>query len=230
MGLTALLRYYGGTAYVVNPVYGAYPAWGWNTGVAWYPAPNYWGGGFWGPWAVGVATAATWGTVVYENQTLQSYQVQPDTPGAKLLASYKLTQTPCGPPGLVVIYGPNNSAICATPNDLVSAGAYNVDASNLTIVSAVGVAQSSPAAVPPPKPTSAQVKSALEAANLSLLQKHKLKPMLDTYQSQIASAPNQQAKDAATQQLIASMKTVLSPAQQAAFKESLTNQMSAAQH
>jgi hypothetical protein len=222
--------YYGGTAYVVNPVYGAYPAWGWNTGVAWYPAPNYWGGGFWGPWALGVATAAAWGTVVYEGQTMQSYQVQSDTPGAKLLASYKLTQTPCGPPGLVVIYGPDKSAICARPNNMVSAGAYNVDASNLTIVSTV-VGQSMPAgAQPPPRPTQAQVQSALSAANLSFRQKRKLRPMVDTYKSQVASAPDEQAKTAATQQLIASMKTVLFPAQQAAFKESLTNQMAAAQH
>jgi hypothetical protein len=214
--------YYGGTVYVANPVYGAYPAWGWNTGVAWYPAPNYWGGGFWGAWALGAATAAAWGTVVYNNQTLTSYQVQPDTPGAKLLASYHLTQTPCGRPGVVVIYGPDDSAICATPNNLVSAGAYNLDASNLTIVS---VAQSVPEAKSPPQPTQAQVQAALAAANVSFRQKRKLRPMLATYKSQVASVPDAQAKASATQQLLASMKTVLSPAQQDAFKLSLTNQM-----
>jgi hypothetical protein len=46
-----------------------------------------------------------------------------------------LTQAPCGPPNLVVIYGPNNSVICATPNELVAAGNYSVNTSNLTIVS-----------------------------------------------------------------------------------------------
>jgi hypothetical protein len=123
-------------AYVTNPVYHGYPAWGWNAGMAWYPAPYYYGGGFWGAMAIGAASAAVYGTIVANSQTITSYQVQPSSPGAKLLESYKLTQTPCGPAGLVVIYGPNNSAICAQPNALVAAGYYNVDSSNLSIVSA----------------------------------------------------------------------------------------------
>jgi hypothetical protein len=127
--------YYGGNAYVVNPVYGAYPVWHWNAGVAWYPAPIYYGGGFWGPWAIGAATAVAFGTIYYNNQTITSYQVESSSPGAKLLAGYHLTQVPCGPPGLVVIHGPNNSAICAKPTSIVAAGAYDVDPSNLTIVS-----------------------------------------------------------------------------------------------
>jgi hypothetical protein len=124
-------------AYVTNPVYGGYPAWGWNAGMAWYPAPYYYGGGFWGAFAIGVTSAAVYGSIVAANsQTITSYQVAPQSPGAKLLASYKLTQVPCGPPNLVVIYGPNNSAICAEPNSMVAAGDYNVDSSNLSIVSA----------------------------------------------------------------------------------------------
>jgi hypothetical protein len=217
--------YYGGSVYVANPVYGAYPAWGWNTGVIWYPAPNYWGGGFWGPWSVAVVTAAAWGTVVYQNQTLQSYQVDANTPGAKLLASYHLTQVVCGPPGLVVIYGPNNSAICATPNSLVSAGAYNLDATNLTIVSAAPSPPKPAAQAPPPQPTQAQVQAAVAAAEPDIRQKLKLKKMFDTYKSQLSSATNAQEKTDATQQLIASMKTVLSPLQQAAVKQSLETQM-----
>jgi hypothetical protein len=127
--------YHGAT--VNNPVYGGYSTWGWNGGVAWYPAPYYYGGGFWGALAVGATTAAVYGSIVAANNaTITSYQVQPETPGAKLLQSYKLTQTPCGPPNLVVIYGPNNSAICAVPNQLVAAGNYSVNSSNLTIVSA----------------------------------------------------------------------------------------------
>jgi hypothetical protein len=123
-------------AYVTNPVYGHYPAWGWNSGVAWYPAPYYYGGGFWGAMAIGVTSAAVYGSIVAANNvTVTSYQIQPDSPGAKLLESYKLTQTPCGPAGLVVIYGPNNSVICAVPNQLVSAGNYSVNSSSLTIVS-----------------------------------------------------------------------------------------------
>lgn len=122
-------------AVITNPVYAGYPAWGWNGGFAWYPAPYYWGGGFWGPFAVGAVTAAAFGTVVYNNTTYTSYQAEPSSPGAKLLSSYKLTQTPCGPPGLVVIYGPSNSVICARPNQLVAAGNYSVNSSTLTIVS-----------------------------------------------------------------------------------------------
>jgi hypothetical protein len=123
-------------AVVTNPVYHGYPAWGWNGGVAWYPAPYYWGGGFWGGFAVGAATAAVYGSIVAANNvTYTSYQVQPQSAGAKLLSSYHLTQTQCGAPNLVVIYGPNNSVICAYPNDLVAAGNYSVNSQTLTIVS-----------------------------------------------------------------------------------------------
>jgi hypothetical protein len=121
---------------VVNPVYRG-PAWGWNHGVVWAPAPVYWGGGFWGAWAIGVTSAAVYGSIVSSttHQTITSYQVQPNSPGATLLSNYGLTQTPCGPPNLVVIYGPNTSAICAYPNNTVAAGSYGVDSSNLSLVS-----------------------------------------------------------------------------------------------
>jgi hypothetical protein len=122
-------------AVVTNPAYVGAPAWGWNAGVAWYPAYGYYGGGFWGPYAAGVATAAVFGTLVYNSQTITSYQVEANSPGAKLLAGYHLTQVPCGPPNLVVIFGPNGGVICATPNGMVSAGNYSVNANTLTIVS-----------------------------------------------------------------------------------------------
>lgn len=123
-------------AVVTNPVYHGYSTWGWNGGYAWYAAPAYWGGGFWGPFAVGVTSAAVYGSIVAANNaTITSYQVQPDSPGAKLLQSYQLTQTQCGAPNLVVVYGPNNSAICAYPNNLVAAGNYSVNSQTLTIVS-----------------------------------------------------------------------------------------------
>jgi hypothetical protein len=126
--------YHGAT--VTNPVYHGYSVWGWNGGVAWYPAPYYWGGGFWGAFAIGATSAAIYGSIVAANNvTYTSYQVAQDSPGAKLLSSYRLTQTQCGPPNLVVIYGPNNSIICAFPNDLVSAGNYSVDSQTLTLVS-----------------------------------------------------------------------------------------------
>jgi len=66
---------------------------------------------------------------------ITSYEVQPSSPGATLLSNYKLTQTQCGPSDLVVIYGPEDSAICAKPNDNVAAGYYTLDSSNLSIVS-----------------------------------------------------------------------------------------------
>lgn len=131
-------NYYNNTGYhgavVVNPIYRG-PAWGWNHGVAWYPAPTYWGGGFWGAMAIGVTSAAVFGSIVANNQTYTSYQVQPSSPGATVLTNYHLTQTQCGPPNLVVIYGPNNSVICAYPNQTVSAGNYSLDTSTLSLVS-----------------------------------------------------------------------------------------------
>jgi hypothetical protein len=129
-----------------NPVY-CCATWGWNAGYAWYPAPYYWGGGFWGAFAVGAVAGAAWGSITTPtNVTYTSYQAQPSSPGAKLLESYKLTQTPCGPPNLVVIYGPNKSVICAKPNSTVAAGNYSVNESTLSIVSEAPAGS--------PKPTS----------------------------------------------------------------------------
>ena len=124
------------TVVVNNPVYRG-PAWGWNGGVVWTPAYGYYGGGFWGAMAIGVTTAAVYGTIVdsASHTTYTSYQVQPNSAGATLLANYQLTQTPCGPPNLVVIYGPSDSVICAYPNTLVAAGTYTLDASTLTLSS-----------------------------------------------------------------------------------------------
>jgi hypothetical protein len=109
-------------------------AWGWNRGVAWNPAPTYWGGGFWGALAFS-AGAALFGELTASGQTYESYAVYPDSPGATLLANYQLTQTPCGPPNLVVIWGPDNSLICAFPNATVGPGEYDIDPSTLTLVS-----------------------------------------------------------------------------------------------
>jgi hypothetical protein len=35
----------------------------------------------------------------------------------------------------VVIFGPDNSVICAAPNDIVGPGEYDLDSSTLTLVS-----------------------------------------------------------------------------------------------
>lgn len=111
----------------------------WNHGVNWQPAPIYWGGGFWGPFAVADIAALTVYGWIADSRTrtiYDSYQLQPDSPGWQLLQDYQLQQTPCGPPDLVVIWGPENSVICAYPNNLVGAGDYQVDPTTFGLVTA----------------------------------------------------------------------------------------------
>lgn len=111
--------------------------WGWNHGVVWYPVPYYWGGGFWGPWVIGVTGVVLFGSIIdYDNYTIYpSYEIEPTSPGAQLLNDYGLTQTQCGPPNLVAIWGTDNSVICAYPNNLVAPGNYELDPATLTLQS-----------------------------------------------------------------------------------------------
>jgi hypothetical protein len=120
----------------VAPIVPPLPAWGWNGGVVWYPAYGYWGGGFWGPWGYGYY-GPYYGEYTYTetHEVIKSYEISPDSPGAKVLQNYGLTQTQCGPQGLVVIFGPENSVICAQANASVTAGEYQLDTTNLTLVS-----------------------------------------------------------------------------------------------
>ncbi len=71
--------------------------WQWNDDVAWVGTNAYWGDGFWGQLEAGLAAGA--------------YIVAHGSPGAQLLHAYGLTQTPCGPPNLVEILGPDSSEI-----------------------------------------------------------------------------------------------------------------------
>jgi hypothetical protein len=119
--------------YILYPNYNPNP-WGWNHGVIWAPSPAYWGGGFWGPYAYGLGFTY-FGAVAYSGQSYDSYQVAVDSPGADLLEAYGLTQTPCGPPNLVVIWGTDGSVVCAFPNRLVAPGEYTIDPDTLTLVS-----------------------------------------------------------------------------------------------
>jgi hypothetical protein len=110
--------------------------WAWNRGVVWRPAPVYWGGGFWGPFAfTALGGTLAFGAIVDDQAqlTYPSYQVQPDTPGWDLLQDYNLQQTPCGEPDLVVIWGPDDSVICAFPNGSVAPGNYQVDPATFTL-------------------------------------------------------------------------------------------------
>jgi len=119
---------------VANPHH--WGGWGWNHGYPWAPAYNYWGWGFWGPFAIGAFTGfVLFGAVSDGDYVYDSYEVEPTSPGAQLLQNYGLTQTQCGPPNLVVMWGPDNSVICAYPNNLVSPGEYDIDTETLTLVS-----------------------------------------------------------------------------------------------
>jgi hypothetical protein len=112
---------------------------GWNNGVVWRPAPTYWGGGFWGPFALADLSAAVlFGSVLdaENNVYYPSYQVEPDTPGYDILSDYGLQQVECGPPGLVEIWGPDDSVVCAEPNDQAAKGNYEVDPATFTLVPA----------------------------------------------------------------------------------------------
>jgi hypothetical protein len=112
---------------------------GWNNGVAWRPAPTYWGGGFWGPFALADLSASVlFGSVLdaENNVYYPSYQIESDTPGYDILNDYGLQQVECGPPGLVEIWGPDDSVVCADPNDEVAAGNYEVDPATFTLVPA----------------------------------------------------------------------------------------------
>ncbi|MGB8150977.1 MAG: hypothetical protein WCE97_07280, partial [Candidatus Cybelea sp.] len=135
----------GGNTIVNNPVYGGGGYYGWNGGMAWASAPYYWGGGFWGAMAIGVTSAAVYGAIVDEDTdvTYNSYEVQDGTPGSKFLSSYHLTQTQCGPPGLVVVYGPENSVVCAQPNTYVGEGSYRLDTVTLDLIPLKASAQPS---------------------------------------------------------------------------------------
>ena len=97
--------------------------WYWHRGEAWYPEAGFWGGGFWGNFAIGLSIGGG------------GYSVQADSPGAQLLANYGLTQGPCDQDNMVDIFGPDGSQICAYPNDLVAPGQYQIDMSTLSLVS-----------------------------------------------------------------------------------------------
>jgi len=97
-----------------------YDAWAWHHGDPWVEDHAYWGGGFWGPVAVGVAFGA-------------AVTIAADSPGYLVFQNYSLVAVPCGPAGEVALYGPGGSVVCATPTALVPAGNYQIDPSTLEI-------------------------------------------------------------------------------------------------
>jgi hypothetical protein len=109
---------------VTNPRH--HPNWGWHGGSPWVPVVTFWGGAFWGDYALADIGA---------QYPLYFVPVAPDSPGAQLLNDYGLTQTSCNADNLVVIDGPDGSVICAFPNNLVGPGTYTVDPTTLTLES-----------------------------------------------------------------------------------------------
>lgn len=73
-------------------------------------------------------------------------------------------------------------------------------------------------------PTQSQVRTALAAANLSFQQKREIQPMVETYNTEIGNAPSQAAEHVAAQRLVSNLKSVMTPAQQSKFKQSLMSQ------
>jgi hypothetical protein len=113
--------------------------WAWNHGSRWHAANGYWGGGFWGDFALAsIGGFALYGSIddSQSGYEYDSYRVDADTPGAELLNDYQLEQAQCGPPDLVDIWGPDGSVICAIPNDEVAPGDYEVDPETFTLVPA----------------------------------------------------------------------------------------------
>jgi len=108
-------------------------SWGWHGGSPWYPSNNYWGGGFWGPFAVGAVTGAVTGAAITAASQPQYVVVQSGTPGYTLLNNYSLTQTKCSN-NVVIINGPSSSVICAIPSATVPAGTYSIETSTLTLI------------------------------------------------------------------------------------------------
>jgi hypothetical protein len=112
---------------LVNPRFAGRP-WGWNNGLQWYARPNYWGGGFWGPFALFTLTV---GQALWEQNRF--YEPGLGSPGWWLFQNYGLVPARCGPQNLVYIYGPNDSVMCAYPNMYVQAGFYYVDPATLQL-------------------------------------------------------------------------------------------------
>jgi len=124
--------YYGGGGYRGGYIYNprGWNYWGWHGGSPWYPNYGYWGGGFWGAFAIGAVT----GAIVTAASQPQYYIVQSGTPGYTLLTNYGLTQVRCGVTNLIVINGPSGGVICAFPTNTIPAGSYIVEPSNLTLI------------------------------------------------------------------------------------------------
>jgi hypothetical protein len=75
-----------------------------------------------------------------------------------------------------------------------------------------------------PSKVQAAVKTAIQSANLTMKQKMEIKPMVEQYQTQTASADAAQKKTA-QEQLLKGIYGVMTPAQQTQFKASMKSSL-----
>jgi hypothetical protein len=112
--------------------------WWWNDGRRWHSDDNYWGGGFWGNFLASMVTLGLTSAIINadnSNDAPNYVVIKENSPGYYLFNNYGLTQVECDTSeDLVFIYGPQNSLICAFPNDNVPAGNYDVNQEGLLLV------------------------------------------------------------------------------------------------
>ena len=120
---------------VANPR--GWNSWGWNGGSPWSPNYGFWGGGFWGSFALGAATAGVTSAIVSSasnNNDPNFVVIDSSSPGNTLFTSYGLVQVACDSEDLVLIYGPQDSLVCARPTSDVPIGVYDVEPSDMTLI------------------------------------------------------------------------------------------------
>ena len=112
--------------------------WWWNNGNRWYPDNYYWGHGFWGNFISSMINIGLTNALInsnYANETPNYVVIEDDSPGYYLFNKYNLTQVECDiSQNLVFIYGPQNSLMCAIPNENVPSGYYEVNTESLVLI------------------------------------------------------------------------------------------------
>ena len=111
--------------------------WKWNDGRRWYSDDYYWGGGFWGNFLANMVTVGLTSSIIDGNDYNKNSNyvvIKENSPGYRLFNNYGLTQVQCDTsPDLAFIYGPQDSLICALPNETISAGYYDVNIKDLVL-------------------------------------------------------------------------------------------------
>ena len=120
---------------IINHPYYNWYDWHWNNGRRWYPDNNYWGGGFWGNFLASMITLGLTSAILDSNEAPKYIIIKENSPGYYLFSNYGLSQVPCDTlQDLVFIYGPQNSLMCAIPNENVPSGYYEVNTESLVLI------------------------------------------------------------------------------------------------